>query len=182
MDLHQLFVFTKVAEHKSFSKAAEDIFLSQSTVSSHIQSLEKLLKMRLFDRIGKEIVITSNGKRLYQWAVKLLELKEQAMLDLNQAMNDFKGVIRLGASSVPAQFIIPTIVDQFRQEYPNVTFHINQSPSKGIADRVLKGGVDIGILGEKYESEMLSYLPLLKEKLVLITSKQMKLTSPVSIL
>jgi DNA-binding transcriptional LysR family regulator len=181
LDLHQLYVFTKVAEHKSFSKAAEDIFLSQSTVSSHIQSLEKMLKMKLFDRIGKEIIITSDGKKLYQWALKLLELKDQALFDLRKSTNDFSGGIRLGASSVPAQFIIPELVNQFREEFPKATFHIKQSPSKGIADQVLKGAVDIGILGEKYENDMLSYIPLLKEKLVLITSKQIQLKSPVKI-
>ena len=53
MDLHQLFVFTKVVEHKSFSKAADDIFLSQSTVSSHIQALERTLNVNLFDRVGE---------------------------------------------------------------------------------------------------------------------------------
>ncbi|MDP4104117.1 MAG: LysR family transcriptional regulator, partial [Bacillota bacterium] len=84
MDLHQLFVFTKVVEHNSFSKAADDIFLSQSTVSSHIQALEKSLNMRLFDRVGREIVLTPYGSRLYQWALKLLLLKDEAMLDLKE--------------------------------------------------------------------------------------------------
>lgn len=155
MDLHQLFVFTKVAEYKSFSRAADDIFLSQSTVSSHIQSLEKTLKMKLFDRIGKEIIITDNGKRLYHWALQLLELKDQAILDLNQGTRDFHGAIRLGASSVPAQFIVPGIIEEFRDDYPNITFHISQSPSKGVAEKVLNGTVDIGILGEKYDNSTL---------------------------
>lgn len=181
MDLHQLYVFTKVVEQKSFSKAADDIFLSQSTVSSHIHSLEKMLNVRLFDRFGRDTVLTPYGERLYYWAQELLKLKDQALLDLTQGMPDYHGSIRLAASSVPGQFIVPKMVKQFRETYPDVIFHINQSSSKFVAEKILNGSVDIGILGEKYENEKLHYIPLLKEKLVLITSMQMKLKSPVTI-
>jgi DNA-binding transcriptional LysR family regulator len=181
MDLHQLYIFTKVVEHKSFSKAAEDIFLSQSTVSSHIQALEKSLNFNLFDRVGRESLLTPNGERLYQWAQKILLLKDQALFDLNYGMTDLKGAIRMAASSVPGQFIVPKMVKQFREKYNHVTFHVNESPSKVVADKVLNGSVDMGILGEKYESDKLCYIPLLKEKLVLITSKQLELITPVKI-
>ncbi|MDR6121961.1 DNA-binding transcriptional LysR family regulator [Bacillus sp. SLBN-46] len=181
MDLHQLYVFTKVVEHKSFSKAAEDIFLSQSTVSSHIQSLEKTLGIKLFDRVGRESILTPNGERLYQWARKLLLLKDQALLDLKQGMTDLRGMIRMAVSSVPGQFVIPKMVKQFRQNYPEVYFHIHQSSSKTVAEKVLNGSVDFGILGEKYEDDKLRYIPLLKEKLVLVTSNELNLTGPVNI-
>lgn len=181
MDLHQLFVFAKVVEHKSFSKAAEDIFLSQSTVSSHIQALERTLNVSLFDRVGREIILTPSGERLYQWALKLLLLKDQAMVDLKGGATELRGMIRIGASSVPGQFMIPKMVKQFREQYPNATFHINQASSKNVADKVLNGSVDFGILGEKYENDKLCYIPLLKENLVLITSKQSNIVGPVFI-
>ena len=181
MDLHQLYVFTKVVEHKSFSKAAEDIFLSQSTVSAHIQALEKLLNIKLFDRVGRESILTPQGERLYQWALKLLLLKDQALLDLKEGMTDLRGIIRIAASSVPGQFMIPRMVKQFRGQYPEVTFHINQSSSKNVAEKVLNGSVDVGVLGDKYENDKLRYIPLLKEKLVLITSNQNEIVGPVNI-
>ncbi|MEO2073998.1 MAG: selenium metabolism-associated LysR family transcriptional regulator [Bacillus sp. (in: firmicutes)] len=181
MDLHQLYVFSKVVEHRSFSKAAEDIFLSQSTVSSHIQALEKTLGIKLFDRVGRESILTPNGERLYQWARKLLLLKDQALLDLKQGMTELRGMIRVAASSVPGQFMLPKMVKRFRENYPEVSFHINQSSSKNVAEKVLSGLVDFGILGEKYEDDKLRYIPLLKEKLVLVTSNELKLTGPVNI-
>jgi DNA-binding transcriptional LysR family regulator len=182
MDFHQLFVFTKVVEHRSFSKAAEDIFLSQSTVSSHIHALEKMLNVKLFDRVGREIILTPHGERLYYWAKKILLLKDQALLDLNEGLAELRGMIRMAVSSVPGQFILPKLVRRFREEYPHVIFHINQSSSKVVADKVLNGSVDLGILGEKYESDRLEYIPLLKEKLVLITSLQNEeIDGPVSI-
>lgn len=181
MDLHQLFVFTKVVEHKSFSKAAEDIFLSQSTVSSHIHALEKMLNVNLFDRVGRESILTPHGERLYEWALKMLLLKDQALLDLNQGITEVKGAIRMAASSVPGQFLVPKMVKQFRDEYQQVTFHIKQTPSKIVADKVLNGSVDFGILGEKYENDKLCYVPLLKEKLVLVTANDVNLSSPVNV-
>jgi len=181
MDLHQLFVFTKVVEHKSFSKAAEDIFLSQSTVSSHIRALEKMLGVKLFDRVGRESILTSHGERLYSWALKLLLLKDQAMLDLKGGMMELRGMVRIAASSVPGQFLLPKMVKQFREQYPEVIFHINQSSSRHVGEKVLNGSVDIGILGQKFEDDKLRYIPLLKEKLVLVTSNQMELTEPVNI-
>jgi DNA-binding transcriptional LysR family regulator len=181
MDLHQLFVFTKVVEHKSFSKAAEDIFLSQSTVSSHIQTLEKTLNVSLFDRVGRENILTPAGERLYQWALKLLLLKDQALLDIKEGATELRGIIRIATSSVPGQFMIPKMVKQFREQYPKATFHINQSSSKNVAEKVLNGSVDFGILGEKYDNNKLSYIPLLKENLVLITSQHSEIVGTVKI-
>lgn len=181
MDLHQLYVFTKVVEHKSFSKAADDIFLSQSTVSSHIQGLEKTLGLKLFDRVGRESILTTYGERLYGWACKILLLKDQAMLDLKQGMMELRGMIRIAASSVPGQFLIPKMVKHFREQYPEVVFHINQSSSRNVAEMVLNGSVDIGVLGEKYVDDKLCYIPLIKEKLVLITSNQLELSGSVNL-
>lgn len=170
MDLHQLYIFTKVAEYKSFSKAADAIYLSQSTVSSHIQSLEKMLNVKVFDRIGREILLTPQGERLYYWAQKLLALKDQAVLDVNKSQTRLDGIIRLGASSVPSQCIVPKLVKKFRGKYANITFSICQSSSKTIADKVLEGTIDAGVIGELYGNDKLEYIPLQKERLVLITA------------
>lgn len=181
MDLHQLYVFTKVVEHKSFSKAAEDIFLSQSTVSSHIQGLEKMLGVRLFDRVGRESILTPHGERLYHWALQLLLIKDQALLDLKEGMTSLRGMIRIATSSVPGQFMVPRMIKNFREQYPEVVFHINQSSSKLVAEKVLNGSVDMGLLGQKFENDKLHYIPLLKEKLVLAASNEISLTEPVNI-
>ena len=124
MDLHQLYVFTKVVEHKSFSKAADDIYLSQSTVSSHIHSLEKSLNTTLFDRAGRESILTPYGEHLYEWALKLIQLKDEALLDLSEGLKDIKGNIRIAASSVPCEFMIPKMIKRFRKENQHVTFDV----------------------------------------------------------
>ncbi|MBP2241479.1 DNA-binding transcriptional LysR family regulator [Cytobacillus eiseniae] len=181
MDLHQLFIFTKVVEHKNFSKAADEVFLSQSTVSSHIKALEKDLNVLLFDRDGREALLTPHGERLYHWAQKILLMKDEALLDIKKGMTDFRGIIRFAASSVPGSFIIPAMIKQFNKIHPNISFHIMESSSKNVVDQVLNRSVDFGILGEKYDNDKLCYLPLLKEKLVLISSNQLELDEPVTV-
>lgn len=181
MDLHQLQVFSKVVEHKSFSKAAEALYLSQSTVSSHIQSLEKTLNVTLFDRVGRETILTPYGERLYYWAQKLLLLRDEAILDINQSTTELKGVIQIGVSSVPGQFILPKLLKDFRINNPSVTFSINESASKTVAEKVMNGTVDLGILGEKYENNKLSYVPLLNERLVLIASPEFSFQPPIAV-
>ncbi|MBM4764673.1 selenium metabolism-associated LysR family transcriptional regulator [Bacillus sp. B15-48] len=181
MDLHQLFVFTKVVENKSFSKAAEEVFLSQSTVSAHINALEKALNGKLFDRVGRESVLTPYGERLFYWAQQLLLLRDEAMVDLNKSMTELRGMIRIGASSVPGQYMVPQMIDKFRADYPHVTFQISESSSKKVAEKVQNGLVDFGIIGNKYENEKLHYIPLLKDHLVLITAGTLEMCNPISI-
>lgn len=180
MDLHQLYIFTKVVEHKSFSRAAEAVYLSQSTVSSHIQSLEKTLNVQLFDRVGRDTILTPYGERLYYWALKLLQLKDEALFDIKESVTELNGIIHIGVSSVPGQFLVPKIVKNFREEYSNVTFSISEYPSKIVADKVLSGKVDIGFLGEKYENDKLHYIPLVKEKLMLISPSQFNLNKTIA--
>lgn len=181
MDLHQLYVFVKVVEHKSFSKAANDIFLSQSTVSSHIQALEKMFNTPLFDRVGRESILTPQGERLYKWAQKMLALKDELLFDMKSELADFSSIIKIAASSVPAQFLIPKMIQEFRIRYNQATFQMTQFPSKTVAERIANGSVDLGFLGEKYENEKLVYLPLLREKLVLVSSNEIKLQEPVKL-
>lgn len=177
MDLHQLFIFSKVVEHKGFSKAAEKIFLSQSTVSSHIRSLEKSLNLKLFDRDGRATLLTPHGERLYNWAEQILLLRDKALLDLKEGMLDFKGIIKIAASSVPSSHIIPQMIKEFNLDYPNISFYIKERSSKTVADSVLNRDVDVGLLGEKYDNNKLAYIPLQKEKLVLITPNDIKFKS-----
>lgn len=179
MDLHQLFVFTKVVEHRNFSKAADDVFLSQSTVSSHIKALEKSLNLKLFDRDGRDTILTPHGEQLYHWAQKILLLKDEALLDLKSEMTDFRGIVKIASSSVPSSFIIPNMIKDFNQVHPNISFQISESSSKKVVEHVLNRSVDFGILGEKYENDRLCYLPLQKEKLVLITSNELEFNGPV---
>ena len=181
MLLHQLEVFTQVAERSSFSKAAEALFLSQSTVSSHIINLEKHFGQKLFDRLGKEVVLTPFGQKLYPWAREILMLKDKALWEMKDWTEKIDGHLSIAASTVPAQYAIPFLVSQFLKKYNGIKFILEQSGSETVAEKLVKGEAEIGMLGKQYHEDQLNFIPFAEEKLVLITPFTLQLRNKISI-
>ncbi|MDD4666202.1 MAG: selenium metabolism-associated LysR family transcriptional regulator [Clostridia bacterium] len=181
MLLHQLQAFTKVAEKKSFSKAAESIFLSQSTISTHINNLEKYFGQKLFDRLSKEVVLTHSGEKLYQLAKEILTLQDKALWDLKDSMEKIEGQLKIAASTVPAQYIVPKLIAGFSHKYPGIKFSLDLLDSIHVAEKLAKGEADIGILGYQYLPDKLIFLPIIEEKLVVVTPPSFQLSNNLSI-
>ena len=116
MLLHQLLAFTKVAELKSFSKAAENLYLSQSTISTHISNLEAYFEQKPFDRLAK-VVLTSAGKP-FTPSKEILTLQDKAHWELKKSKNKIDGELKIAASTVPAQYIAPKILAQLPNNTP----------------------------------------------------------------
>lgn len=181
MQFYQLNAFIKVAEKKSFSKAAEELYLSQSTVSTHISSLERYFGQKLFDRLAREVVLTPFGKRLFYWSQEIMKTKDMAVWDLKDWTGKVEGNIHIGAGTVPSQFMVPFLISEFIKKYPGINFTLSQNSSELVAEDILQGKIDLGILGEQYYPEKIEYMPYLSEKLVLITPRDIELTEPVSL-
>ena len=181
MLMHQLYVFTKVAEERSFSKAAQSIYLSQSTVSTHINNLEKYLGHKLFDRLGKVVKLNCYGEKLYPIAKEMLALKQKAINNVRDYNTRLEGHMRISASTVPAQHILPELISKFSKIHPGSRFTIDKSDSKQVALLLTKGERDLGIVGYKYFSDKLKFIPLMKEKLVVITPPDLYFPNMVSI-
>ncbi len=181
MQFYQLNAFIKVAEKKNFSRAADELYLSQSTVSSHISSLERHFGQKLFDRLGREVVLTPFGEKLFYWSQEIMKAKDMAVWDLKDWTGKVEGSIHIGAGTVPSQFMVPFLISEFLKKYPGISFTLSQNSSEMIAEDILQGKVDMGILGDKYFQEKIEYIPYLSERLVLITPRDVKLTEPVSL-
>lgn len=181
MQIHQLTVFKKVADTKNFSRAGEDLYLSQSTVSTHIRNLEEHFGRKLFDRMGKEAVLTPFGERVYVWAEQLLDLHRRALDDLKDYSSSISGTLHIAASTVPAQYLAPTIMAAFHRRFPSVTFMLRQGSSEQIADLLIRGQADLGIMGERYHGDRIAYVPFHKEQLVLITPVDWSFEEPVTL-
>lgn len=180
MLLHQLLIFTKVAEEKNFSRAAESIFLSQSTVSTHINNLEKYFGQKLFDRTGKEVVITSFGEKLYPYAKEILAIQEKVMWELKD-MHKVEGLIKIAASTVPAQYILPGLISRFSHKYPGIKFAVESTDSKGVSELLAKGKADLGIMGNQYIPDKLEFIPIIEERLILAAPPDYNLSGNVSL-
>ncbi|MDR7857312.1 selenium metabolism-associated LysR family transcriptional regulator [Tissierella sp.] len=174
MDFRQLETFVEVVKLKSFSKAAERLFITQPTVTNHIQNLEKELGTLLINRYGKKITLTDAGNLLYKYAINILNSCEMAKFDLASYQGKIQGHLHIYSSSVPRKYLLPSIIKNFINTYPDVTFSLNDKDSEKVVRGILDGETDFGILGAKYSSNSIKYIDLMEDRLVLITPNSSK--------
>lgn len=166
MDFKQLEVFVAVVDYNSFSEAARRLYLTQPTVSSHIQSLEKELNSRLIIRTTKQMTITERGRQLYDCARQMLHMRDQLVEEF--AGNKWK-IIELSASTIPSSYLLPELLGSFSRQAADIHFHIWQSDSHDAIQRVIANTVDFGLVGTVVQDETCVYLPFCQDSLVLAT-------------
>ena len=169
MDFKQLEAFVYVVKLKSFSKAAQRIYLTQPTISAHINSLEKELDTKLIERGTKYVYPTKPGRILYQYAFKILNLREDAVCSVKNYNKELKGTLTICASTVPSQNILPKVIAAFREEYPHVTFNILRQDSELVVESISKGMADIGFCGTDTHNPDCVFESFIQDHLVIIT-------------
>jgi DNA-binding transcriptional LysR family regulator len=170
MDIHQLKVFTSVFKKKSFSKASEELHLTQPTISNHIKSLEDEFDCKLFDRLGRTIIPTREAEVLYNHSMEIIEKAGILKDAVGQIREDLTGKIIVGASTIPGVYLIPRIMTQFQKSYPSISFQILISDSKGIIDSISKHELLLGIVGARLGSEKINYMPFVEDELIAVSS------------
>ena len=178
MEFNQLESFLAVVKYNSFSRAAKELYLTQPTISNNIQNLEKELQTILLDRKSKTITLTDSGETLYKYAVELINIREQAKLNIIKHNNTIEGEIEISASSIPEQYILPYIIKDFIKLYPNVSFSVTHKNSQDIIEDIIKGRQNFGIVGAKHSSRMLEYIDFYEDELVLAVPNNNKYTLP----
>ncbi len=166
MDMKQLQSFAAVVEYRSFTKAAEKLYISQPTISTHIRLLEEELRSCLIIRSKRGVEITPRGQELYACARDILSLRDSL---LRRWTEEQSHIIQLGASTIPSAYILPEILPEYGRIHPEVYFTIHQSDSQGVADGILNGSFDVGLAGMDLEHEQLTCVPFYQDRMVLIT-------------
>lgn len=167
-DLRQLEIFCKVVELGSFSNAAKAVHLAQSSVSERIVNLEDMVGTKLFDRLGRQVVPTSAGTLLYEHAIKLLKMKQEVCLEMEAFLGVRQGMIYIGASTIPGDYILPKVIGRFREKYPEITMHLSTKDTDLITNEVSNGVFEIGFVGSKGNIRNLVYEELWEDELVLV--------------
>ena len=168
MDLWQLRIFCKVIEHKSFSRAARAIHLSQPTISSHIQALEQHFNCRLIDRLAKEALPTSAGEILFRYGLRLMALRDETEAAMAAHQGTVCGHLLVGGSTIPGTYILPSVIGRFTRQHPQIRVSLQIADSRQIIDRVLGGELEIGIVGAKTHDRSAAQEPLLEDEMRLI--------------
>lgn len=166
MELKQLEAFVSVADAKSFSGAAQVLYLTQPTVSAHVAALEKELGLRLFERTTKSVRLTEGGQSIYAYAKRMLELKTAIEL---RAGDSRQIILTVAASTVPGTYLLPEVLSRFSCERPEVAVKIIQGNSSEVEELVADGAAEIGFIGRLLAHSGLESLRICDDRLVLVT-------------
>lgn len=165
LDIRQLETFIEVVNRKSFSRAAQKLYLTQPTVTSHIQNLENELGTILLNRSGKNITPTEAGNLLYKYALNIVNMRNMAQFDLGVYKGKIQGHLEISSSSIPRHYVLPFLLKEFTNKYPDVTFSLTDYDSKNVVDGIIDGVTDFGIIGAKFHSSQLEYIDLIEDRL-----------------
>ncbi len=156
-----------MVELKSFTKAAEAVYLSQPTVSEHLRSLEEMVGQKLVDRLGREVLPTPAGQILYRYALQLLQLRQEATQALQQFSGTLAGHLTLGASTIPGTYILPALIGTFKARYPDIQTTLRIANSRLTAEGVLNGELEMGVIGARWNEPGLEWEEMFEDELVI---------------
>jgi len=172
LDLHRLNIFLKIVEMKSFSKAAQRLCLTQPTVSQHVSYLEEYLGVSLLDRSGKEVNPTQAGRILNTYASRLLRMADDAEHAIAFLKGKKAGLIVAGASNIPGEYILPEILGDFKNRYPEIGVTVQLADTAGIIEKIARYEIDLGVIGARIKHDQLQCSRFLDDELCLIISPQ----------
>ncbi|MEP7215268.1 MAG: LysR family transcriptional regulator [Anaerolineaceae bacterium] len=169
MELAQLEAFLQVAHHRSFSRAAEALFLTQPSVTARIQSLEREIGERLFERTGRSVTLTDAGDAFMPHAQRALTAVQEGTDAIEAVRHGDIGSIRIGASDTIATYVLPGILKRFRETRPRVHVHLTTGQTEGIVEKLLAGETHVAVSRLTQHPEIES-LHLYNDDLALVCS------------
>ncbi|AKK73729.1 transcriptional regulator [Chryseobacterium sp. P1-3] len=164
---YRLKVFHTVASRLSFTKASEELHISQPAVTKHIKEIESQLSIRLFDRKGTSIQLTQSGKVLYEYAEKIRSLYRDLEFEISQMNQQHKGKLIIGASTTVAQYILPEILARFNTYYKDIKIELLTGNTEAISTLLKEEKIDLGIIEGESQSSYFDYKPFKADEIVL---------------
>jgi DNA-binding transcriptional LysR family regulator len=176
MELMQLEMFVAMAEEGNFHKAAERVFRTQPALSMAIRKLEQELGARLFDRSNRNAcVLTDTGEMLYDYAKRLLNLRNEALVTLQQLHNLQSGRIRIGANESTSLYVLPKLILEFREKYPKIKIEVFRQLSAKLPQELRQRNFDLAILSFLPDESDLEAFPIMRDQLALVMSPNHRL-------
>ena len=172
--LQQLRILKAVASEKSFTRAAEILFVSQPSLSKQIKTLENRLGILLFNRENNTITLTEAGKVFLQYSERILALCEESCRALNDVKNGDRGNLTVGASQTIGTYLMPRVLALFAQNYPQINIKVQVDSTRVIAKNVVNREIDIAVVGGDVPEELKKNLEIenfVEDELILIVPK-----------
>lgn len=170
MDVRGLEVFLSVARHLNYTRAGEEVNLSQPSVSVRIRQLENELGVKLFEQLGKKVALTEAGLLLIPHARRVISAIEDAKQSIDELQGLERGLLRIGASTTPGMYLIPMTIARFKERYPNIEIHLGIRDTRQIETAVASNEFDFGFVGGHLAGDEVAVVPWLTDQLVLVVA------------
>lgn len=171
----RLKAFQSVANNLSFTKASQELFISQPAITKHIQELETAYQTRLFDRQGSKISLTESGKLLLEHCERILEDYKRLEYEMHLLHNEYIGELKLGASTTIAQYVLPAMLGSFIGKFPQVNMSLMNGNSREIEVALQEHRIDLGLVEGIFRLPNLKYTTFLADELVAVIRTNSKL-------
>jgi DNA-binding transcriptional LysR family regulator len=179
--MHRLKVFASVYRNRSFSRASDELHLSQPTVSEHVKTLAESLGVRLFDRLGRSIAPTPEAALLCPRAMEVIEKMESIREAINLSSEHPTGEVLAGVSTIPGIYVVPQAAADFRSQHPHISFTVLIEDSARIARMVAEQEVLLGFVGAMMPGRGLHYEPFVEDELCLVMKRDLAPKSPIKL-
>lgn len=156
----RLKVFRSVAKNLSFTKASQELFVSQPAITKHIQELEAAYQTRLFDRQGSRISLTESGNLLLEHCERILEDYKRLEYEMHLLHNEYTGGLKLGASTTIAQYVLPPLLASFIGKFPQVSLSLLNGNSREIEAALQEHRIDLGFVEGVFRLPNIRYTTL----------------------
>ncbi len=168
VEIHELEIFLAAAEGENFSAAARKLHLSQPAISFQIQALEQRLKVQLFQRVGRRILLTDAGRDLMPLAREMINMSARIEETMCAQQGLVKGHVQIGCSTGPGKYVLPHLIGAFRKQYPDVQFSVDVVERQAVEEKLLQKEIHIGVLGLASKLKELECFHFFNDELVLI--------------
>ena len=174
----RLKVFCCVARNLSYTKAAQELFISQPAVTKHVKELEAQYHTRLFERLGGHIALTHSGRLLMEHCETILEAYNRLEFEMNLLRNEYRGELRLGASTTIAQYVLPALLAKFIEKFPHITVSMFNGNSREVEQALQEHRIDLALLEGSLRLPSLRYDHFLDDELVMVMRTKSRLYVP----
>ena len=171
----RLKVFQSVAKNLSFTKASQELYISQPAITKHIQELESTYNTRLFTRQGNKIALTEAGKLLLEHSAKILEDYKRLEYEMHLMQGTYRGELRLGASTTISQYVLPLLLASFIRKFPQIRISLFSGNTRDVENALEEHRADLGMVEGTSRIPGLKYTTYLKDELVAVVSTKCKL-------
>ncbi|NMW20851.1 MAG: LysR family transcriptional regulator [Chlorobiaceae bacterium] len=166
----RLKVFDTVARRLSFTKAADELFITQPAVTKHIKQLENYFKLPLFERKGNTVTLTNAGELLLKHTESLQEISRRLEFEISLLKESHKGCLRLGASTTVFQYVLPPILARFKKSYKDVQLQMLHANTEHIEQALLRKEIELGVIEGDSKRRDIHYTPFARDEIVLVSS------------